>query len=147
MFLEKEVFSSVVQHAPLVSIDLIVKDQQSRVLLGKRTNEPAKGYWFVLGGRIYKDETLDTAFTRTVKDELGLDMSREEALFDKTYEHFYNNNVFNHSFSTHYVVLAHKIQIDTLPELNKQHSEYRWFEVEELLSSDDVHSYTKDYFR
>lgn len=147
MFLEKKIFSSVIQHTPLVSIDLIVKNEEGKVLLGKRTNEPAKGYWFVPGGRIHKDETLDAAFKRTVNDELGLDMSRKEALFDRVYEHFYENNVFNENFSTHYVVLAHKITIRALPELNTQHSEYRWFEVEELLNSDDVHNYTKDYFR
>jgi len=124
-----------------------VKNKDNKVLLGKRTNEPALGYWFVPGGRIHKDETLDAAFKRTVNDELGLDMSRGEALFDKTYEHFYENNVFNDSFSTHYIVLAHKIIINTLPELNKQHSEYKWFEVEELLHSNNVHNYTKDYFR
>jgi hypothetical protein len=41
--------------APLVSIDLIIRDNADRVLLGLRNNEPAKGYFFVPGGIILKD--------------------------------------------------------------------------------------------
>ncbi|MDQ7042780.1 MAG: GDP-mannose mannosyl hydrolase [Sulfurimonas sp.] len=147
MFLSKEIFSLVVQNTPLISIDLLVQNEKQEILLGKRVNEPASNFWFVPGGRIFKDESLDAAFTRTVQEELGLGMQRSEALFDKTYEHFYENNVFSDAFSTHYIVLAHKIKIDTLPILNTQHSQYRWFDIEELLSNERVHNYTKDYFR
>lgn len=147
MFLSQEVFSSVIENTPLISIDLIVRNNNNQVLLGKRVNEPAKDYWFVPGGRIFKDESLDIAFSRTVQEELGLEMQRSQAIFDKTYEHFYDNNVFNDEFRTHYIVLAYKIKINKSPDLNEQHNEYRWFEVEELLTSIDVHKYTKDYFR
>jgi len=30
---------------------------------------------------------------------------------------------------------------------DEQHSEYKWFAVDELLESNQVHNYTKDYFR
>lgn len=147
MFLNKDVFSSVVKSTPLISIDLIVQNEFNQVLLGKRVNEPAFGFWFVPGGRIFKDESLDLAFARTVKEELGIEMKRLDAIFDKTYEHFYDNNVFDNNFSTHYIVLAHKIKVEKLPALNKQHSEYKWFDIEEILKNDNVHKYTKDYFR
>jgi len=29
----------------------------------------------------------------------------------------------------------------------EQHSEYKWFTIDELLESKQVHKYTKDYFR
>lgn len=147
MLLDKDIFSCVVEHAPLISIDLIVTNENGQVLLGRRINEPASGFWFVPGGRIFKDESLDAAFSRTVKVELGLHMQRSEAVFDNLYEHFYDNNVFNDSFTTHYVVLAHKIKLNKMPLLNNQHSEYRWFDVEEVVNHDNVHRYTKDYFR
>ncbi len=151
MFLDKDTFSSVVEYTPLISIDLIVQNESNQVLLGKRVNEPAFGFWFVPGGRIFKDESLDIAFARTVKEELNIDMKRSDAIFDKTYEHFYDNNVFNSDFSTHYIVLAHKIKVDyfVVPSRNdsEQHSEYKWFDIEELVENDNVHKYTKDYFR
>lgn len=147
MLLKKEVFSNVVENAPLVSIDFIVKNSLDQVLLGKRVNEPALGFWFVPGGRIFKDESLDTAFARIIKDELGVMIARSAAQFQGVYEHFYDNNVFNRDFTTHYIVLAHTIELNDIPALNNQHSDYRWFDIAELLSCENVHHYTKDYFR
>jgi len=147
MFLSRDIFSCVVENTPLISIDLIVKNQHNQILLGKRVNEPACGFWFVPGGRIYKDESLDNAFPRIVKDELNITFCRKDAKLQNMYEHFYDNNVFNNDFSTHYLVLAHVIILEHLPILNKQHSEYKWFEMDEILEREDVHKYTKDYFR
>ena len=146
MFLDKETFASVIKNTPLISIDLIVLNGEGKILLGKRVNEPAKAYWFVPGGRVFKDETLDDAFTRTTQTELGIEVQRKDAKFHGTYEHFYKNNVFDDTFSTHYIVLAHEIKIDAEFMLNNQHEEYKWFSKEELLKSETVHQYTKDYF-
>ncbi len=57
-------FMNLIKNAPLVSIDLIVKNKKDEVLLGLRKNAPAKGTWFVPGGRIGKNETLQEAFKR-----------------------------------------------------------------------------------
>ena len=54
MFLEKELFSSIIENTPLISIDLVVKNHENKILLGKRINKPAYNSWFVPGGRIYK---------------------------------------------------------------------------------------------
>ena len=54
--------NTVIRLAPLVAIDLIIRDPQDRILLGLRNNEPAKGYFFVPGGIILKDEPLAEAF-------------------------------------------------------------------------------------
>ena len=146
MRLEKELFSQVIENTPLISIDLIVQNS-SKILLGKRVNEPAKGFWFVPGGRIFKDESLNQAFERTVQEELSLHVKREESQFLGNYEHFYTNNVFDNTFSTHYIVQAYKIEVNGEIRLNNQHEEYRWFELDELLKSEQVHNYTKDYFK
>jgi len=49
---EKE-WRIIVQNIPVVSVDLIVL-HKGGVVLGKRCNEPAKGEWFVPGGRVRK---------------------------------------------------------------------------------------------
>lgn len=65
-------FMTVVRLTPLISIDLIVTDGNRRVLVGHRRNRPAQGTWFVPGGRVDKDESLDAAFKRVVSNELGV---------------------------------------------------------------------------
>ncbi len=145
--LSKPDFTQIIKNTPLISIDLIIENEEKKILLGKRVNEPAKNEWFVPGGRIFKDETLDAAFTRTTRAEIGIELNRKEVAFYGLYEHFYDNNVFNDTFSTHYIVLAHKFQVhekDVL--LNNQHEAYQWFDVEEILKNDKVNQHTKDYF-
>ena len=148
MFLDKETFRTVVRSAPLISIDLVVINSQGQVLLGQRTNRPAQGFWFVPGGRILKDESMAVAFRRLSKAEVGVSGEIGEAEFLGVYEHFYTDNFSGTDFSTHYVVLGyrlvHDLDLNSLPDA--QHHSYRWFDVAELLASDQVHDNTKAYF-
>lgn len=56
-YINDETWKSIVQSMPIPSVDLVVKCPDG-ILLGKRVNEPAKGEWFVPGGRIQKGEPL-----------------------------------------------------------------------------------------
>ncbi|HSS66429.1 MAG TPA: GDP-mannose mannosyl hydrolase [Gammaproteobacteria bacterium] len=142
-------FLSVVASAPLVSIDLIVRNEAGQVLLGKRTNRPAKGYWFVPGGSIRKNERLAEAFERISGTELGHPLELKQARLLGVFEHLYEDNFFGaDDVSTHYVVLAYQCRLDRAARivLDGQHSEARWWEVSELLDSASVHMNTKAYF-
>ena len=144
----------VVRNAPLVSIDLVIVDKDARILVGKRTNEPALGTWFVPGGRIGKDETLDAAFARIAIDELGPgDWSRADATPLGVFEHFYSANFTgSDDMSTHYVVIAYAInaddfRLDRLPL--DQHSDFEWVSSGGVTVDGGtvaVHDYTEAYF-
>jgi colanic acid biosynthesis protein WcaH len=147
--LDPETFRLVVRSAPLVSIDLIVPDRQGRYLLGRRTNRPARGSWFVPGGRVLKDERLDAAFLRLTLAELGRPIERAAATFHGVYEHLYDDNAGGDDFSTHYVVLAHalppmELELGALPR--EQHADYRLAARDELCADPAVHPYTRRYF-
>ena len=151
MWLPDETFKSIIQHTPLISIDLIVRNEQGHVLLGKRVNAPAKGYLFVPGGRVRKNETLDDAFVRLVREELGIDsgISRAYAKFLGVFEHFYDDNVFDDEVSTHYVVLGYEIMMSSLKLaiLNlDQHCSYEWLNENTIRTVQEVHKYTINYF-
>ena len=47
-FLSHAELDTVIRRAPLIAIDLIIRDARDEVLLGLRKNEPAKGcfVWF-----------------------------------------------------------------------------------------------------
>ena len=134
MFLSPGQLIDAIRLTPLVSIDLIVRDPQGRVLAGLRSNRPAQNCWFVPGGRIC---------------ELGAAEDISHARFLGVYEHLYEDNFAAvPGLSTHYVVLAYELRLDSpLPELpEEQHEEFHWFTVDELLSAPDVHENTKAYF-
>lgn len=148
MFLSQETFYAIINNTPLISIDLIVKNTQGQVLLGKRNNPPAQNFWFVVGGRIRKNETITDAFARLTLQELGQSFSLRHAKFIAPYQHFYDDSIFGNNISTHYVVLAYELVVDDLNNLPiEQHSRYQWFNIDEILNNDRVHQYTKDYFK
>jgi colanic acid biosynthesis protein WcaH len=141
-------FAFVVRNAPLVSIDVIIKDPERRVLLGCRVNEPAKGVYFVPGGVIRKNEAIQAAFARILKVETGLQASIDRTKFIGVFEHFYDTNRFGDpEFGTHYVVLAYKLSLEERPsaKLDSQYSKIRWLSDAKILSAKDVHPYTKAY--
>ena len=150
MYLNEATFATVVANTPLVAIDLIIKNNLDQVLLGQRLNRPAKGFWFVPGGRIFKDEPIATAFGRLALGELGQELSFKNAALLGNYEHFYKDSIFeDKAISTHYVCLAYLVgltrELKSLP-LHVQHSDYKWFDVRVLLNDRKVHQNTKRYF-
>ena len=147
--LNDEEFSKIVRFAPLVSIDLIIRDPDRKVLVGVRNNEPAKNFYFVPGGRIRKDETLADAFARILTAETGCSVDFNEARFLGVYQHMYPNNRFDHSgYGTHYVVLAYELNLSRRPAivLDSQHGIANWMDEAELRAAPNVHRYTKAYF-
>ena len=142
-------FLEVVRSTPLVSIDLILRNPAGEVLLGQRINQPARGYWFVPGGRIRKNERLAEAFRRLAREEVGQALELSDARFLGVFEHFYDTNFAGAAgVSTHYVVLGYQIQLAEPPAHlpGDQHHAYRWWSVEQLLADENVHANTKRYF-
>lgn len=149
MKLDDKEFFQVITNAPLVSIDLIVKDERGCVLLGLRKNKPAQGFWFVPGGRVFKDERIEQALERIGLEELGFPLDLSRVKFLGVFEHLYEDNAFGKpGISTHYVVLGCEVlQPVTLEQLpSGQHEDWRFWDVNELITNRDVHENTKAYF-
>ena len=136
--LNTETFKTVINSTPLISIDLLVK-KDNKILLGKRINKPAQGYLFSIGGRVYKNESIQQATARIAKDELNISLKLTPS-FIGVFEHFYDDGIYK-DVSTHYINLAYKVDINNemlnLP--TEQHNEYQWLSIDELLNSKQVH--------
>lgn len=147
MTLDRHIFSDVIRNAPLISLDLILRNKEGQVLLGYRANRPAQHTWFVPGGRIRKNERLQEAFSRIASTELGISPLNRRLL--GVFEHFYDDNAFGiEGLSTHYVVSAIECDMPAGAEIAKdgQHAQLRWWDVKVLLDASDVHENTKRYF-
>lgn len=138
---------TIIEHTPLVSIDLIIPSAQGQLLMGWRVNEPAAGSWFVPGGRIRKEESLQQAFDRLVRVELECSIPFDGAQLMGAFTHLYPTNYLKRpGISTHYVVLGYRVDVaidlDRLP--TDQHSRYRWIGRDDDLR--DVHPNSSAYF-
>jgi colanic acid biosynthesis protein WcaH len=150
MKIDKKHVLEIIEATPLVSIDLVIRNPSNKVLLGKRNNRPAMGYWFVPGGRIFKNETINQALKRISEVELGQDLSIKAPSLLGAYDHIYEDNFLNvKGINTHYVVLAFVIALQQEIEVktDEQHTELKWWEIDKLLQDQTVHQNTKVYFR
>lgn len=92
-----------------------------------------------------KNENIQSAIKRIWKQESGIIIDSDPK-FIGVFEHLYDDNMFD-TVSTHYINFAYEIEVSGLKDLPEdQHSDYRWFGLEELIQSDEVHPYVKDYF-
>lgn len=142
-------YQTIIRLAPLVTIDLIVRNPEGKVWLGRRRNQPAKGTWFVPGGRITKGESRAAAFARITLAELGMGRKLGKATFLGAYDQFFTDNFFEQEgFGTHCISLAYEFSWGEKgdPRSTAQHAECGWFTVDQVLKLELVHLDTKGYF-
>jgi|AntRauTorcE11898_2_1112593.scaffolds.fasta_scaffold09103_3 colanic acid biosynthesis protein WcaH len=138
-WIPQNLWKKIVTHMPIVSIDLIIRTEEG-ILLGKRTNKPAKGKWFVPGGRLKKDESITSAVHRIAETEIGIDVQIVRKI--GVYEHFYDVSDIADSVPKHYIANAYIVEAN-------EHKFSKDFQHDELkfhqnLTS-DIHNYTKEY--
>lgn len=140
-WIDDSAWATIVANVPIPSVDLVVA-YDNGVVLGRRTNEPARGEWFVPGGRVRKGERLTDAVHRVARNELGVDVTIDERL--GAYTHLYGTSDVDGVASKHYVangflVEPHDDPLATGPDA--QHEELRLFHER----PDDCHDYVAEY--
>lgn len=134
-------WATIVANVPIVSVDLLVR-YDGGLLLGKRTNEPAKGYWFMPGGRVQKGETRFEAVYRIGKEELEVDVEIVEAL--GAFEHFYESSDVSGMNTKHYLANGYVVDVvggELQPD--EQHAELNVFQS----PPDPLHEYLEAYLK
>lgn len=160
--LDPDEFKYVIDKTPLVSIDLVIKNSRNEILLGLRTEEPAKDTWFVPGGRFLKYESVESKFKKIALDELDKEITIDQSRFLGPHTHIYPTNRFNEpNIDTHYVALGYEIirddiDVEHLNNLCKKgkiigHSKFSWFTTEEQDTEThklgfEVHPNCRSYF-
>lgn len=161
VFLSESDFRQAVSALPLISMDICVTDPSHRLLIGLRTNPPAKGWWFTPGGRIRKNESQTQAMQRIACGELGLNVPAFEQLRPRmqlmgAWDHFYPDSAFSPDISTHYVNMPYwlplswaELELLALPlaDQDAQHAQWQWMPIEEAATHEQVHFFAKPYAR
>lgn len=117
---------TIVANVPIVSVDLVIRCDGG-VLLGRRTNEPAKGNWFVPGGRVLKGEERLEAVHRVAEEELDIEVEIVESL--GAFEHRYESSDIVGVESKHYLASGYVVDVlSGQPDPDNQHDEFRVFQ-------------------
>lgn len=136
-----EEFARFIAQMPQVCVEVVLRTPKG-VLLGKRTNEPARGEWFWPGGRLYKGEKLEEAAHRIAAEELGVEIEIVNRL--GVHSHFWERSSLPGAPSRHTVNVVFLVEPANgrSIELNDEHSTSRFVEGIE----DDFHEYVRLYF-
>lgn len=136
MFIEKELYKTILQCIPIPTVDIIFLNSHNEILLGKRNNEPLLGIYYIPGGRINKWETTLVAAERKSKEELGIDIDITKLQFiGATYNDIFDNSAFE-NISTHcipitYIYKLWKQEESMLSLWDNQHSDLRFFSIDD----------------
>lgn len=150
MKLNNKEFKNIIDKTILFAFDFIIS-YQKKILLLKRKNSPAKNYWFVPGGRVFKNEKMKDAIKRILKNEININNGNFYSI--KTgalYEHFYKkDNVFgDRDLDTHYIVQTIIIELKNIDniKIDSQTSKFKFYNLNEIKKSKNVHRFIKSYF-
>lgn len=123
MIPEKE-YKKIIQVLPILCVDVIIVNEKKEYLLVKRKNEPLKGEWWVVGGRLEKGEAAERAAIRKIKEETSLRVSCLN--FVGYYEGWFDKNAFGVPGQLHTVsiVFSAVIEGEQRVVLDSQSSEW-----------------------
>ena len=131
---------------PIPTIDLVLLNKtRDKTLLFKRNNEPVKGVYFTIGGRLLKGENFLKGAVRQAKREFGLKIDPKKTIFIGVTQDFYKNSIYK-NVSYHNVVAfcAYILENEDInSKLDSQHSNYKWFSVKDKK----LHPYIKERIR
>ena len=128
-FIEEALYKKIRGLMPIASVDVLALHKH-RLLLMLRKNEPGRGLWFVPGGRVRYNETLEEAAFRKLGEETGLIASRIIKI-----------GVMTHLWpQAHYVSTFFRADVTSdKVKMNDEHTDYIW--ITEL--TDDLHPYLR----
>ncbi len=119
-------YQDILKVLPILCADIVVQNENGEYLLVKRNNEPKKGEWWVIGGRLLKGETMEEAVVRKVKQETGLKVKDLRPI--GYFELVQGTNPFGLEFDYHSVSIVFTAVIDNQQpiKLDDQSLEYKF---------------------
>ena len=78
--LSEQEFLETFKKVPRLAINLLIIDDQGKVLLTKRNIPPQKGYWHYPGGFLLRDESIVECQRRIAEKEFGLRLDDNNSL-------------------------------------------------------------------
>jgi len=138
-FLTEDLYRQCIDLLPIVTVDILIFDRNlKKTLLFRRKNEPLKGIYYSIGGRIYKNENFLNTAIRICKEEVDLQINKGDLTFGAVTEEIFHNSIYDG-------VNAHNVNIffgyvasgPLTVHCDEQHSCYKWFK----LNDPNLHPY------
>ena len=132
MFIQANEYKKIIQKIPILCVDIILR-YKDKVLLIKRADEPCKGIYWPIGGRVHKGESVDAAARRKILEEIGIKY-KGILIPIGFYEDNYTESAFEaqteySSFSLVFVGDLNNEQIKSKVRLDKTSEDFGYFDT------------------
>jgi len=135
-FLPNEVYKICLESVPIVSVDVLLFNYSlDKIMLFKRNNNPLKGVFYTLGGRILKNENTIATAIRKLKEEANITIANKNDLFlGGITEECFKGSIYE-SVDTHNINIffGYILKNSTILKFDKQHSQHQWFPISSHL--------------
>ena len=119
-----KLYKQIIGNVPIACVDIAIV-AKGAVLLVRRKDHPAKGKWWLPGGRVLKGEMMKTAAARKARDEVGIEchvgpiVHTAETIFPDG-----PGGVSIHSINSCFFM--YPVRPDFEPELDDHHADATW---------------------
>jgi colanic acid biosynthesis protein WcaH len=124
-YISEALYKKILSVIPITCVDVVIISG-NKFLLGKRSNKPAKGQWFVVGGRIIRGEKLEAAVRRHIKEELGISKIEIKKLLGAR-ETIFKTSAQGTKPHTRNTIEQAEIPFKNYISHDNQNSEFKWF--------------------
>jgi len=123
-FILEDKYAQIMELMPILCVDAVLRNSKGQYLLVKRANEPLKGQWWVIGGRVLKGETLKQAVIRKIKEEAGFIIDSVKPI--GYYEEVAHVNRFGSSTPLHTVSVVFSAIVDESVQIKLDNQSTDW---------------------
>jgi len=137
-YIKQSLYNQFLENLPLSCVDIALISQ-GNILLIKRNDPPAKGQWWIPGGRVLKNELMKDTAKRKAIEEVGIEchvgpiIHTAETIFSDG-----PSNIQVHTINTCFFVYPVNKDINT--KLDSHHLDYMWIKY----IPKKVHPYVRD---
>ena len=135
-FIPEEEYLKIIKTMPLFCVDFLIRCKDKYLLI-KRSEEPVKGIYWVIGGRMMFNETLDELVVRVQTREIGRCFNNLKPI---AFANYFFPNVPN-GRATHTPTMLYLVEVDEMfkPKLDSTHLDYVWKKTlpEQLLKQNE----------
>ena len=124
-FIPEKEYLKIVKRVPIFCVDFLIRCGNKNLLL-KRTQEPLKDTYWVIGGRMNMRESMDDLAIRIQQREIGRHINNRKLI---GFSNHFHSEVEN-SRSTHNPTLLYLVKTEEMfePNIDDTHSDYIWTE-------------------
>jgi colanic acid biosynthesis protein WcaH len=138
-WLPAERYRAAMEDLPIVTVDvLFLNPEKTKLLLGKRVNEPYAGEFYSFGGRMYKNESFLQSALRIAKEEIGVSLDPSALTYVSAINEINDTSIFKganyHAVDIYFYCVIENASI----ALDQQHSETRWFDLDDTTIHPNV---------